>query len=108
VIIGRGRLIEDTTVRDLADRFRTGVLVRSPRAAELAGALESSGASVAAEPDGALSVTGLEVAGIADVAARRAIPLHEVTARRASLEDIYLLLTADSVEHRSRDPRPVR
>ena len=108
VIIGRGRLIEDATVRDLADRFQTGVLVRSPRAAELASALESSGASVTAEPDGGLSVTGLDVAGIADAAAQRAIPLHEVTARRASLEDIYLLLTAGSVEHRSRDPRPAR
>jgi ABC-2 type transport system ATP-binding protein len=103
VIIGRGRLIEDTTVRELADRFQEGVLVRSPRAPELATALESAGAAVAAEPDGGLSVSGLDVARIGDLAAERGIPLHEVTARRASLEDAYLRLTAGSVEYRSGD-----
>jgi ABC-2 type transport system ATP-binding protein len=92
VIIGRGRLIADTSVRDLADRFQQGVLVRSPRAAELAGALRSAGAGVTDE-DGALSVSGLDVAAIGDLAAARGIPLHEVTPRSASLEDAYLHLT---------------
>jgi len=101
VIIGRGRLIEDTTVRELAERFQEGVLVRSPRAAELASALAAAGAAVAGRSDGGLSVRGLEVARIGDLAAERGIPLHEVAAQRSSLEDAYLKLTAGSVEYRS-------
>jgi ABC-2 type transport system ATP-binding protein len=102
VIIGRGRLIADTSVRELANRFRKGVLVRSPRAAELAGVLEAAGAVVIAEPSGGLSVKGLEVAEIGDLAADRRISVHEVTPRSASLEDAYMELTADSLEHRSQ------
>jgi ABC-2 type transport system ATP-binding protein len=105
VIIGRGRLIADTTVRELAERFQQGVLVRSPRAVELAAVLESAGAAVVAKPDGGLSVSRLDVAQIGDLAAQRGIALHEMTARSASLEDAYMKLTADSVEYRSGEER---
>ncbi|WP_020576714.1 ABC transporter ATP-binding protein [Actinopolymorpha alba] len=104
VIIGRGRLIADTSVQELADRFRRGVLVRSPRAEELTGVLESAGATVAADPSGGLSVSGLEVAAIGDLAAARGIPVHEVTPRSASLEEAYMELTADSVEYAATMP----
>ncbi|GAA3982908.1 ATP-binding cassette domain-containing protein [Actinomadura viridis] len=101
VIIGRGRLIADTSVSELAERFRRGVLVRSPRAPELAAALAAAGAEVDAGPGGELSVHGLEVAGIGDLAAARGIPLHEVTPRSASLEEAYMELTAGSVQYRA-------
>lgn len=101
LIIGRGRLIADTSVRELADRFRQGVFVRSPRPADLTGVLESAGASVAAEPDGALTVTGLAIAEIGELVAARGIPVYEVTPRSASLEDAYLQLTAASVQYNS-------
>jgi ABC-2 type transport system ATP-binding protein len=108
VIIGRGRLVADLTVRELAERFPVGVLVRSPRADELAVVLESAGAAVTAEPGGALTVTGLEAAQIGEVAAQRGIALHEVTGRTTSLEDAYLKLTAGSVEYHSDDGRTGR
>jgi ABC-2 type transport system ATP-binding protein len=92
IIIGKGRLIADTSVQDLSKQFHQGILVRSPRSAELAIALSSVGAEIA-EEGGALSVTGLDVAAIGDLAAARGIPLHEVTPRSASLEDAYLHLT---------------
>jgi ABC-2 type transport system ATP-binding protein len=92
IIIGKGRLVADTSVQDLSKQFQQGVLVRSPRSAELAAALGAAGAAVA-EEDGGLSVTGLDVAAIGDLAAARGIPLHEVTPRSASLEDAYLHLT---------------
>ncbi|MFF5261604.1 ABC transporter ATP-binding protein [Actinomadura viridis] len=101
VIIGRGRLIADTSVDELAERFRRGVLVRSPRAPELAAALAAAGAEVDAGADGELSVHGLEVARIGDLAAARGIPLHEVTPRSASLEEAYMELTASSVRYRA-------
>jgi ABC-2 type transport system ATP-binding protein len=98
IIIGRGRLIADTSVRELADRFRRGVLVRSPRAADLTAVLAAAGAGVESMPGGALTVTGLDVAAIGDAAAARGIPLHEVTPRSASLEEAYMELTAESAE----------
>ncbi|TDD66003.1 AAA family ATPase, partial [Actinomadura rubrisoli] len=98
VIIGRGRLIADTSVRELADRFQRGVLVRSPRPADLSGLLAGAGGTVEAAPGGALTVTGLDVADIGDHAAAHGIPLHEVTPRSASLEEAYMELTAGSAE----------
>jgi ABC-2 type transport system ATP-binding protein len=44
VVIGRGRLIADTSVRELADRFGRGVRVRSPRPDELTRVLVAAGA----------------------------------------------------------------
>ncbi|MCO6004945.1 ATP-binding cassette domain-containing protein [Actinoallomurus purpureus] len=99
VVIGRGRLIADTTVRELAERFQRGVLVRTGRTPELARALEAAGASVVVEADGALAVKGLDPVRIGELAARHAIPVHEVTPRSASLEEAYMALTADSVEY---------
>lgn len=98
VIVGRGRLVADTSVDELAERYARGVLVRSPRAAELRDVLTSAGAAVAVEPDAGLSVTGLDVARIGDLAAAHGIPVYEVTPRRASLEEAYMELTAESVE----------
>ncbi|TDE58884.1 ATP-binding cassette domain-containing protein [Nonomuraea mesophila] len=46
VIIGQGRLIEDTTTADLLGRFQSGVLIRSPHAARLSRALEAAGATI--------------------------------------------------------------
>jgi ABC-2 type transport system ATP-binding protein len=98
VVIGRGRLIADTSVRELAERFRQGVLVRSPRAPELSAVLVSAGATVDAGAGGELSVRGLEVDAIGDLAAAEGIPLYEVTPRSASLEEAYMELTAGSTE----------
>ncbi|WP_242902411.1 ABC transporter ATP-binding protein [Actinomadura terrae] len=46
VVIGRGRLIADTSVRELADRFGRGVRVRSPRPDELTRVLVAAGGTV--------------------------------------------------------------
>jgi ABC-2 type transport system ATP-binding protein len=98
IIIGRGRLIADTSVRELAERFHRGVLVRSPKPAELTSALSAAGGAVEPAPGGALTVTGLDVTAIGDMAAENAIPLYEVTPHSASLEEAYMELTASSTE----------
>jgi ABC-2 type transport system ATP-binding protein len=102
IIIGRGRLIADTSVNELAERFRRGVSIRSPRAEELASILIASGGSVEPTGTGDLSVQGLAVDAIGDLAAAHGIPLYEVTPRRASLEEAYMELTSASVDHRAR------
>ncbi|MFI6026820.1 ABC transporter ATP-binding protein [Amycolatopsis magusensis] len=101
IVIGRGRLIADTSVRELEERFQRGVFVRSPRAVELSDALRAAGAEVAAENDEAVTVHGLGVDGIGNLAAARGIPVYEVIPRSASLEEAYLELTADSVDYRA-------
>ncbi|GGV37981.1 ABC transporter ATP-binding protein [Actinomadura sp. LOL_016] len=98
IVIGRGRLIADTSVRELADRFARGVRVRSPRPDELTAVLAAAGGRVEAAQGDALTVTGLDVAEIGDRAAAHGIPLHEVAAQSASLEEAYMELTAGSTE----------
>ncbi|MBX6383663.1 MAG: ATP-binding cassette domain-containing protein [Microbispora sp.] len=93
IIIGRGRLVADTPLRELTGA--RDVLVRSSRAADLATVLSAAGGTVATEDGGGLSVRGLDTKKIGDIAARHAIPLHEVTPRGASLEEIYMRLMAE-------------
>ncbi|GAA4151140.1 ABC transporter ATP-binding protein [Actinomadura keratinilytica] len=102
VIVDRGRLIADTSVEELAARFQRGVLVRSPRQGELVGALTAAGASVDTLPDGGLSVSGLDVARIGELAAAQGIPLHEVRPLGASLEEAYLRLTGGDAAEGAR------
>jgi ABC-2 type transport system ATP-binding protein len=102
VIIGRGRLLADTpTERFVESSAGTDVLVRSPRADELAGLLAGRGAAVARQDDGGLAVTGLDAPGVADLAAEHGLPVHELVPRHASLEQAYLDLTGDSAEYRA-------
>jgi ABC-2 type transport system ATP-binding protein len=75
IVIGRGRLIADTTTAELIrSSQRNDVLLRTPRTAELAGLLTAHGATVRRADDGALAVTGLDAPAIGDLAASRASP----------------------------------
>ncbi|GAB3712034.1 ATP-binding cassette domain-containing protein [Amycolatopsis oliviviridis] len=101
VVIGRGRLIAEATIAELAERFRRDVLVRTPHDAELIRLLRSAGATVTRGPDGSLAAQGLDAVAIGDLAVRHGIAVHELTPRRDSLEDAYLKLTKDSTEFRA-------
>ena len=102
IIIGRGRLIADTSTAQLIESSaRRDVLVRSPRAADLAAEMTARGATVTRQDDGALAVTGLDAPAIGDLAAARGIAVHALIPRTASLEQAYLDLTGDSVEYRT-------
>jgi ABC-2 type transport system ATP-binding protein len=63
--------------------------------------LTAHGATVAVQDDGGLAVTGMDAPAIADLAAGRAIPVHELTPRHPSLEQAYLDLTAESTDYRA-------
>jgi ABC-2 type transport system ATP-binding protein len=107
IVIGRGRLIADTTTAQLVESStRKDVLVRSPRAAELAGLITARGATVNREDDGGLAVTGLDAPAIGDLAAGHGIAVHALIPRTASLEDAYLDLTGESVDFRAGSPSP--
>lgn len=102
IVIGRGALIADTTVTEFIEAHaRTDVLVRSPRAAELAALLTARGATVAEEDGDGLAVTGLRAPAIGDLAAEHGIAVHELVPRHASLEEAYLSITGDTVDYRA-------
>ncbi|MDQ3762844.1 MAG: ATP-binding cassette domain-containing protein [Actinomycetota bacterium] len=96
LIIGRGELITEISSRELAERFRRDVFVRSPRRSGLSRVLTGMGATVLAEPGGGLSVTGMDAWRIASAAAAHYIPIQELTPRSVSLEDFYLELTSSA------------
>lgn len=103
VVLGRGRLIADTTIEEFVARSsRQMVKVRSPRASELAGILTARGASVAEERDGSLNVSGMDIGDIADAAAQSSIVLHELSPQ-ASLEDAYMEFTESAVQFRGAE-----
>jgi ABC-2 type transport system ATP-binding protein len=100
VIIGRGRLLADTTVEELIARVAVGsVLVRTPEATALRDALVAGRATVTSAESGLLQVSGASAAQIGDLARRNGIALHELTPRRASLEEAYMDLTREAVEY---------
>jgi ABC-2 type transport system ATP-binding protein len=100
VIIGRGRLLADTTVDELIARVAVGaVLVRSPHATDARDLLVHHGATVTSVEPGVLQVSGLTAAKIGDLALDRGLALHELTPRRASLEEAYMDLTREAVEY---------
>jgi ABC-2 type transport system ATP-binding protein len=101
------RLIADTTTAQLIESStRSDVLVRSPRAAELAGLIKARGATVKPEEDGGLAVTGLDAPAIGDLAAEHGIAVHALIPRSASLEEAYLDLTGESTDFRAASPGP--
>ena len=106
IIIGRGRLLADTPTDRFVSGTRQDVLVRSPRADELAGLLIARGAAVRPEGDGGLAVTGLDAPAIGDLAAGHGIAVHELVPRHASLEQAYLDLTGGSTDYRGETSAP--
>jgi len=104
VVIGRGRLLADTTVSDLiAGMSDERVTLRSPRAPEIMAVLVASGGRVTATDGETLVVTGLDPGRIADLVIERALPLHELSPHRTSLEDAFIELTRDAVEFSSAE-----
>ncbi|WP_306315020.1 ABC transporter ATP-binding protein [Streptomyces hydrogenans] len=99
VVIGRGRLLADTTVTDLVrDAGAASVLVVTPDADRLRTLLPPDARATAEAPD-TLRVTGLDAPAIGRIAAAHTIELHALTPETASLEQAFMDLTHDSVEY---------
>jgi ABC-2 type transport system ATP-binding protein len=102
VIVGRGRVIADTSTRELlAAASGDRVTLRTTAGAEAKAVLERAGASVAAADSGTLAVSGLAAERVVTLLGERAVPFSEVSAHRATLEEAYLELTRDAVEYRA-------
>ena len=99
IVIGRGKLIADESVEAfVAKSTRRSVLVRSPRATELAELLGRAGAGVQPNGNDSLLVTGLQAPAVGEMAANNNLALHELTPQTGSLEDAFMELTRESVD----------
>jgi ABC-2 type transport system ATP-binding protein len=103
IVVGRGRLIADSTVEGFV-QLASGdaVRVRTPEAMRLralAGALAGVTAKEDDEDPAALTLQGISCEAVGELAAAHQIVLHELTTEQASLEEAFMRLTMDSVEY---------
>jgi ABC-2 type transport system ATP-binding protein len=102
VIVGRGRVIADTTVADLiAAASGHRITLRTIAPADATTVLASTGAEVTVTGSGVLAVSNLSSERLVAIMAGHAIPFSEVTAHRVTLEEAYMDLTRESVEYRA-------
>ncbi|MFJ4786965.1 ABC transporter ATP-binding protein [Streptomyces sp. NPDC088794] len=99
VVIGRGRLIADTSVSELlhaasGDRVRLRTEART-EAMEL---LAREGGRVAVTDRDTLIVTGLPAPRVVELLTAARVPFAEIGAHRATLEEAYMELTRDKAE----------
>jgi len=101
IIVGRGRLLADTTVRDLV-RHAGGdtVTVATADPARLREILAGPGIEITGRTGSEeLQVAGMSARAIGLKAAEHGIALFELTERTVSLEDAFMELTRDAVEY---------
>jgi ABC-2 type transport system ATP-binding protein len=101
IIVGRGRVLADTTVRDLVlQAGGDAVVVATADPAELRRVLAGPGVEITGQPGSEqLTVTGLPAREIGLKAAEHGLALFELTARTVSLEEAFMDLTKESVEY---------
>jgi len=102
VVVGRGRLIADTSVAELLTEASKGrVALRTANRTDAMTVLANAGATVAVTDRDALTVSGLPAESVVAVLNANGVPFSEVSAHRASLEEAYMELTQDSVDYKS-------
>jgi ABC-2 type transport system ATP-binding protein len=101
VVLGRGKLITETSVEDFTGRATTtgGVLVRTPETIRLGQLLAAPGITVTADGTDLLRVSGTTAEQIGTAAWRAHLPVYELTPTHASLEEAFMQVTKDSVEY---------
>lgn len=100
VVIGRGRLLADTSVRDLlAAASKDQVVVRTSERSEAMTVLANAGATVTASDRETLTVSGLPGERVVALLSERGLPVTEVAQHRASLEEAYMELTRDALDY---------
>lgn len=108
VVIGQGRLIADCSVSDFTGQAARSVRVRSPRLPDLHRLLAESGLVVtvgsAADGQPFLSIADVSTEQVGDMAGHAGIVLHELTTTSASLEEVFMSMTAGAVQYQGGAP----
>ncbi|MEU1181077.1 ATP-binding cassette domain-containing protein [Streptomyces sp. NPDC005820] len=101
VVVGRGRVVADTGVRELLARLSAGrVTLRTSEPVAAGAALVRADAVVRVAGADTLEVSGLTGEDIVTVLTAETIPFAELATHRVSLEEAYLELTRDDVQYR--------
>jgi ABC-2 type transport system ATP-binding protein len=102
IVIGRGKLIADTTVDEFVRRA-SGLLVhvRTPQASKLCKLVAQEGVHVTSTEPNVLEIEGLTPEQVGELAAEHRIVLHGLSERQASLEEAFMHLTRDDVEFKA-------
>jgi len=99
IVIGRGKLIADTSVDDfVAAASKKLVHVRSPQSSALQGVLTGLGGTIVELEGGMLEVGGVTAEQVGEAAAANGLVLHELTPHLASLEEAFMDLTRGELE----------
>ncbi|MFC7530004.1 ATP-binding cassette domain-containing protein [Actinoplanes sp. GCM10030250] len=108
VVAGRGRAVADAPVAGLIAAASSGrVAVRTTAGTRATTVLAHAGATVTAAVSDVITVAGLPAERIVTLLNASAVPFSEVSAHRATLEEVYLELTRDAVEFRAATPAGV-
>ncbi|MEZ0091924.1 ATP-binding cassette domain-containing protein [Streptacidiphilus sp. EB129] len=109
LVIGQGRLLADVSLGEFIDAHSADeVRVRAADPEALGSVLRGRGASVHREADGTLRIAGLNSQVVGETAANHRLVLHQLTDVRASLEEAYFRMTADTVTYRAASPGEAR
>jgi len=101
VVIGRGRLVADTSVAELIAAASDGrVSLRTTARSQAAAVLAMAGATVAVTGSDTVTVSGLPPERVVALLTESALPFSEVSSHRATLEEAYMELTRDQVQYR--------
>ncbi|MFF7754338.1 ATP-binding cassette domain-containing protein [Streptomyces sp. NPDC007971] len=99
VILGRGRLLADTPVQDFIHaRVRPQVRIRTTDAAALGDLLARHGHDASRDEDGTWTVRHARVDDLGRLMSEAGVPVLELAAQEATLEQAYLDLTAAEAE----------
>jgi ABC-2 type transport system ATP-binding protein len=101
VVLGRGKLISETSVDDFTGHASAGVLVRTPETVRLGQVLAAPGVTVIPDGTDLLRVCGTTAEQIGTAAWRAHLPVYELTPTHASLEEAFMQVTQDSIEYRA-------
>lgn len=102
VVIGRGKLIADTSLDELIALSSTStVTVRTPDAARLRDLILGPGITVTSDTADVLSVRGATAEHIGTLAWQSNVPVYELSSQHGSLEEAFMTLTHDAVDYRA-------
>jgi ABC-2 type transport system ATP-binding protein len=101
VVVGRGKVIADTSVHDLLARASGDRVELRTSAREAMRVLADAGAKVTPSGADMVTISGLPAERVVALLGGSAVPFSGVAAHRATLEEAYMELTHDAVEFRS-------
>jgi ABC-2 type transport system ATP-binding protein len=98
IVIGKGKLIADTSIKELLASSKSYVFVRATNLVPLEKILKAKNFEYKNE-DGGLSIDAAKTDDIGKLAYEAKITLLELAARQASLEQVFLELTEGGTEY---------